>query len=1005
MSLQILQAPTRQQLLETLDRLPKDWRFCVVNERKAPFDPNWQKTPLEHAAVAERIRSDRRVTGIGLLTGSVSGGLIAVDFDGPTAHEALPEGLTLAELPATVAYTSGKTGRHQRLYRVPSHLWEAIATRKTKSSDGDLLELRWAGLQSIIAGQHPETGAYRWVEGCAPWEIEVAEAPPEILDAMARKQSTPRPYKPIVSAPASDDEVAIARAMLAHVPASYADDYESWVSVGMALQSVSDALLDDWIAWSAQSPKFDGNRRLERKWSSFKGSGITIATLGKLAKEGGYRPTRQERRIVQRRMAKQFKLLSRDPNRLHTGGWLTADFIPAPEQHRLVCLNAPMWVGKTEAIATHLKPLIDAGIPVILITHRRTLGESLSKRLGVPWAEECIPGSDLRIIGLGGCIDSMHPNSKLKFNADHWKNAIVVLDEAELWLDHLLNGKTDVAKHRPEVMAEIAGVLKEARQVIAADALLSDTSVNTLEALTGDRAYIVSSTVQPFNGAPVYFIETEAQLAALMVQFDQAGKRLWVSTDKQKLSKRTGKPSLYSAATLARTLSIVTGQEVRPIDSAANQRGELQELKADPMGYINRQAHIVATSVIDAGLSVTQEDGDRKFDAMLMFAGAGHLSPGAIVQTLGRVRSNIPRFIVCPELSNRLRTGNGAIDAADVAEGLSRHQSVALTQIAQAGIKIGEPVAAQAYLTAWSELAARRNREGLAYAATVEELLRANGFVPQQWDGAIDPFHQEVCEALQEETAEALTEAETVAILNANDITPATAVAIANAEVVTAQEQAELKRHQEQQRWGACTRELLAATDEGLYAPLRLFYWFSLGKAAAAERDAAKLEKRRDRAMFAPDLVDSCIAPKVRYLVGLKLEELLNRRDWFGVDDPLIQEITATATAHAGSMAQILGIPINDKTRPSTIIRNILKTIGFKLKTHQKRICGQRMWLYQVIPDEALAVLPLQQIFTHWLESTRARQGLSWCHKNSIDLLLSRFVTPPPIGEIPAEAA
>ncbi|WP_338463101.1 plasmid replication protein, CyRepA1 family (plasmid) [Synechococcus elongatus IITB7] len=997
--------PTRQQLLETLDRLPREWRFCVVNERKAPFDPDWQKTPLDHAAVAERIKSDRRITGIGLLTGHISGGLVAVDFDGPTAHEALPEGLTLAELPVTVAYTSGKTGRHQRLYKVPFRLWETTATRKTKSSDGDLLELRWAGLQSVIVGQHPETGAYRWVEGCAPWEVEVAEAPPEILDAMARKQSTPRPYKPIVSAPASDDEVAIARAMLAHVPASYADDYDSWLTVGMALQSVDDCLLDDWIAWSAQSPKFDGEHRLERKWSSFQGAGITIATLAKLAKEGGYRPTRQGRQIVQRRMAKHLKLLSRDPNRLHTGGWLTADYIPAPKQHRLICLHAPMSTGKTEAIAAHLKPLIDDGVPVVLITHRRTLGESLSKRLGVPWAEECIPGSKLRFIGIGGCIDSMHPNSKLKFYATHWEQAIVVLDEVELWLDHLVNGKTDVAKHRPEIMAEIAKVLSSARQVIAADALLSDVTVNTLEALTGDRAYLVSSTVQPFSNVPVYFLEDEAQLAALIVQFAQEGQRLWVSTDKQKLSKRTGKPSLYSAATLARMLSDVTGEDVQPIDSAANHRGELQALKANPMEYINQQAHIVATSVIDAGLSVTQGEDDREFDAMLVFAGSGHLTPGAIVQTLGRIRSNIPRFIVCPELSNKLRTGNGAIDPTEVAEGLNSHKAVALAQIAQAGIKIGEPVAAQAYLQAWAELAARRNREGLAYAATVEELLRANGFIPQQWNGVIDPFHQAACSAIQRETAEALTEAETIAILNAQNITSADAELIANEEVVTAQEQAELKRYQLLQRWGACTRELLAANDEGLYAPLQLFYWFTLGTTAATERDVAKLEQRRDRAMFAPDLVDACIAPQVRYLVKLQLGKLLNRRDWFGVDDPLVQEIVSTVNADRMTIGQVLGLDINNKTRASTVIRRILKKVGFKLKARQKRIAGKQTWIYQVISDEALVALPLEQIFGYWLQ--KADQVRDWdaVTKIPIDLLLSHFMTSPPTGNTQPVAA
>ncbi|AJD58985.1 plasmid replication protein, CyRepA1 family [Synechococcus elongatus] len=982
--LQRSQIPTRCELIDQLDRLPPNWRFCVVNSRKAPFDPGWQNNPLDHAAVAERIRSDRRVTGIGLLTGPASGGLIAVDFDGPTAHEALPEGLTLTELPPTVAYTSGKPGRHQRLYQVPQERWAAIATQKLHSPDGDLLELRWNKLQSVIVGQHPETGAYRWVEGCAPWEIEVAEAPPELLDAMERqdRQTAPKSYKPIVSAPASDDEVAIARTMLAHVPASYADDYESWVAVGMALQSVSDALLDDWIAWSAQSSKFDGNRKLERKWASFKGSGITIATLAKLAKEGGYRPpklTRQEQREYQREVAKQWQRLTRSPNRLHTGGYINGDYIPQPEQHRLVCLNAAMGTGKTEAIAGHLQPLIGTGIPVVLITHRRTLGAALGKRLGVPWAEECVPGSDLRMIGLGGCLDSMHPASKLRFSAHGWQRAIVVIDEVELWAEHLLSGKTEIAKHRPEVMAEIAGLLAGGRQVIAADAMLSDVSIALLEALTGSTAYLVSSTVQPFSGAPVYQVGSDRELMAMAVEMVQAGKRLAVFCDRQKLSQ--SRPSLYSAATIAQQLSEACGQPVPVIDSEANKRGALETLKLNPQMFINCCPHLVFTSVIDAGLSITQGVGDRPFDAVLIFAGAGHIAPGAIAQIAGRVRSNVPRFITCPDTSNLMRAGNGSIDPTEVADGLKRHQQVILAQLSQAAIKIGEPVASQAYLTAWAELAARRNRDGLTYAATVEQLLRLNGFTWQDWDGAIDPFLQEVVDELQRETAEALADASAEAILSSPDLTPKEAEAIASADFANAEQLAALARHRCQQRWGDCTRELLAADDDGLYAPLRLLFWLSLGKDAAAARDAAKLDKRRDRPMFGPDLVGSCIAPQVRYLHGLKVEELLQRRDWFSVDDPLIQEIVTTATSHRASAAQILKIQITDKTRASTIVRALLRMIGFKLKARQKRIAGKSTWIYQVVPNEAIAELPLEAIEAHWLENARSSQGLGSCHE------------------------
>ena len=62
------------------------------------------------------------------------------------------------------------------------------------------------------------------------------------------------------------------------------DDYEGWLQVGMALHSVDESLLDEWIDHSRGSNLFDENECIE-KWSSFKRGGITLGTLYYFAKE------------------------------------------------------------------------------------------------------------------------------------------------------------------------------------------------------------------------------------------------------------------------------------------------------------------------------------------------------------------------------------------------------------------------------------------------------------------------------------------------------------------------------------------------------------------------------------------------------------------------------------------------------------------------------------------------------------------------------------------------
>jgi hypothetical protein len=60
----------------------------------------------------------------------------------------------------------------------------------------------------------------------------------------------------------------------------------------MALRSVSDSLFGDFDRWSATSSEYDGTEATARKWKSFDGDGITVASLIKMAQEDspGWKP-------------------------------------------------------------------------------------------------------------------------------------------------------------------------------------------------------------------------------------------------------------------------------------------------------------------------------------------------------------------------------------------------------------------------------------------------------------------------------------------------------------------------------------------------------------------------------------------------------------------------------------------------------------------------------------------------------------------------------------------
>jgi hypothetical protein len=293
-------------LLGQLAALPRHWSYVAVDGQKRPYMDNWQKNFITRIQLGKELQSGR-AKAIGVCCGTPSGGLLFVDHDGKSASRLFDDwGIPVSSLPPSWTVTSGRDGRFQIIYQVPEHYWADIRTRKYKTGVTDAegkpeqVELRWDGCQSIVAGAHPLTSGYSWVPGRSPTDVDIAEAPADLIARMLR-QPVQAPL-PLMSA-AGGDDTARARSFLEVLQPSRADDYDQWLEVGMALHSVDDALLADWINWSSQSSKFKPGD-CEHKWRGFKsGGGITLGTLGQLAKQDGWRGRQQQEPMQRQRPA------------------------------------------------------------------------------------------------------------------------------------------------------------------------------------------------------------------------------------------------------------------------------------------------------------------------------------------------------------------------------------------------------------------------------------------------------------------------------------------------------------------------------------------------------------------------------------------------------------------------------------------------------------------------------------------------------------------------------
>ena len=313
--------------------LPSDLRYWFCKYKSAVGDP--YKTPLPLEEVLKK-----GGTGVCVLTGEYSNGLLLLDEDGYKSDITFQHhfGVSIAKLPPTVSCSSGRPNRKESLYRVPREWWDKVDFQELKLKGCGQIELRWGKHYSLIQGLHPRdkkdvideegnldeveskkklpigtgdgTGEYKWIKGRSPKDIEIAEAPLWLLQKWAKMEKTPkdsptdgatdgakaRPF----SLKRTKEELLWDSSRVEHTleryftPANNYSDYSTWLKVIMSLHSLSkeweehsgikDRHLKDAHTWSSWMNNYDADE-LNKKWKSFNSEGITIATLFGLAKD------------------------------------------------------------------------------------------------------------------------------------------------------------------------------------------------------------------------------------------------------------------------------------------------------------------------------------------------------------------------------------------------------------------------------------------------------------------------------------------------------------------------------------------------------------------------------------------------------------------------------------------------------------------------------------------------------------------------------------------------
>ncbi|MGB5714938.1 MAG: plasmid replication protein, CyRepA1 family, partial [Waterburya sp.] len=680
-----------------------------------------------------------------------------------------------------------------------------------------------------------------------------------------------------------------------------------------------------------------------------------------------------------------------------------------PKTAKLIGLKSPKSSGKTYILEQIVDQAIKEGKWVLLLTHRIQLGEALCQRVGLPYLTEIKTVEYGTVLGYGLCIDSLHPNSGARFNADNWSDGVVIIDEAEQVIWHMLNSAT-CASERVEILAQfktlIQNNLSGEGKVYLADADLSDVSIDYIRSLAGFHVepFVIVNDWQP----PIeqrwtvhnYEDKNPARLVRDLVNHIQAGGKPFISCSAQKLKSKWGTQNLESYLELE-----FPEHKILRIDS---------ETVADPnhpaygcIAHLNEilpQYDIaIASPSIETGVSIECERTDKcysevplsfqlllrgintnlgkirqvpHFDSVWAIA-QGVQAADSIRQVLARVRASVPRYLWAAKRGfHKCMVGNGAtVKKALIASTKNKGSTnIRLLQAADASLRdldLDTNFQPES-LNTWAKRGCYINLTMQNYRLAIVEGLIAEGHLitspPEPEAENTNPATE--IETQLKQVAETKYEAECSQVADAPIPTDAEYQTLKDKRAKTKSERRIERKGSLLKRYGddvSITPELVKKDDQGWYGKILSHYYLTVGRPYLIERDSKQLRAiatHTQNRLWLPDFNRSLLSTSLRLLETLIVGLLKPEVEYRG-SDPNLQLIAELALANKRELKTFLGLTIVESDTPIKIVQKLLGLLGLKLTcigrlgSRDKR---ERVYIFEP-PNDGRS-----EIFASWLQ-------------------------------------
>ncbi|WP_144875533.1 plasmid replication protein, CyRepA1 family, partial [Hyella patelloides] len=630
-----------------------------------------------------------------------------------------------------------------------------------------------------------------------------------------------------------------------------------------------------------------------------------------------------------------------------------SDFNHPTATAQLIGIKSAKGTGKTERIARRVHQGIRQGQRAIVITHREQLAITIAHRFGIDYRTEIKTSVTQGVLGYALCIDSLHPHANPNFNPDEWREALVIIDEVEQVLWHLLNSDT-CQNNRVAIINSFKQLLQTVvgtgGQIIVADADLSAIALDYIRALIGFpiETYVLENQHNPNLGKRSlinYSGNDPIKLVTNLVKSLEKGEKALVHTTGQKAKSKWGTINLESYLKkkfpTAKILRIDSESVADPNHPAMGCMGNLNAI-------IARYDIVIVSPVVETGVSI---DLYNHFHGVWCIA-YGLQTVDAVCQTPERLRDNVTRHIWVKATAKNNRIGNGSTSVKSLLYSEHKTTRANMMLLQQAGIdefdELDVNYSPESLLT-WAKRACVVNDGKNNYRDSVLNKLRESGYEVSHFkeeDKTSETLVNNSLNQTRQENYQTFTEA----VSDVEKPTPEKLESLLHKRAKTKTERLQERKGNLEIRYGVeVTPELVEKDDKGWYNKLRLHYYLTVGNIYLAQKDQQSLSNLTANSKgfaFKPDINKRTLSAKVKALEILDIEQFLNPFAHFTADS--LEGWLEKMIQYRYEILMLLGVTIHPtKDSAIAVAQRILNKLGLKLKklgTRGSRTDKQRVY-------------------------------------------------------------